>query len=952
MKLAELIVDLPGARVVAGEEALAAEIRAVRDDSRAVQPGDIFVAVPGRRSDGHDFAEQAAGRGAAALVVEHEVAASAPQIVVASAAEALGILSARIAGRPADRMTLIGITGTNGKTTTTYLVESILAAAGTRPGVIGTVSYRYGGRSWPAPYTTPPAGELQRVFSEMIAASTSHVVMEVSSAALAMGRLGGVVFQVAAFTNLTQDHLDVHASMAEYQRAKELLFSRYLVPGGAAVINVDDPAGAAMAAAAPGARVIRVSSRGDAEVRATRFESTIDGIRADIATPRGRLEIESHALLGQYNVDNLVLAVAIGETLGLAHADIARGIREMEGVPGRVERVPNQAGLDILVDYAHTPDALSNVLGALRPVTRRRLICVFGCGGDRDPGKRPLMGAAVAAGADLAVVTSDNPRTEDPRAIIDMILPAVPSPFAVEPDRRVAIRTAIAEALPGDVVLIAGKGHEDYQILGTTKIHFDDREEAAEAARLRWGFELEDILRQGGGRLVKGRPQGFTRVVIDGRGAAPGDLYVAVRGVSHDGHDFCAQAVAAGAAGVVVAEDRVAGLPDLGDATVIAAADPRLLLGKVARFHRRRWGKKLVGVTGSTGKTTTKDLTAAALSVAGRVHKSAASLNNETGVPLTVLGLRPHHDFAVVEMGMRGLGQIAYLCGIAEPDVGVVVNAGVAHVGVVGSVEAIAQGKGEIFANLPADGCAVLPADDPRLGREAQRAPRRITFGDAAGADVRLVDYRPLGPDDGVGSAIELEVAGRRLPVRLSLIGRHAAVDAACALAAALALGVDAEAAAGGLATGRAPSMRGEMARVAGRNLLVDCYNANPVSMAAALAALADLRDAGRGRALAVLGDMLELGDESPAAHREAGRRAAELGVAVVAIGDERTQVAAGAQEAGGSAFTADDPASAAHMVLAESAPGDWILIKASRGMRLERVVDALRAAAVGEGRG
>ncbi|HEU5058727.1 MAG TPA: UDP-N-acetylmuramoyl-tripeptide--D-alanyl-D-alanine ligase, partial [Kofleriaceae bacterium] len=528
--------------------------------------------------------------------------------------------------------------------------------------------------------------------------------------------------------------------------------------------------------------------------------------------------------------------------------------------------------------------------------------------------------------------------------------PAVPGPFAVEPDRRVAIRIAVAEAVPGDVVLIAGKGHEDYQILGTTKIHFDDREEAAEAVRLRQGFELEDVLREGRARVVRpGRAMRFSRLVIDGRTAAPGDLYVAIRGQSLDGHDFCAQAVAAGATGVVVAEDRVAaGIPELGDATVVAARDPRELFGAVARFHRRRWGKKLVAVTGSTGKTTTKDLTAAALSAAGRVHRSAGSLNNETGVPLTLFGLRAHHDMAVVEMGMRGVGQIAELCAIAEPDVGVVVNAGVAHVGVVGSVEAIARGKGEIFHRLPADGCAVLPAGDPRLAREAERAPRRITFGEEAGADVRLVGYRPL-PED-IESELELEVGGRMLAARLALIGKHVALDAACAVAAALALGVDAEAAAAGLRSARPPRLRGETVRVAGRNLLVDCYNANPVSMAAALDALADLRSGGRGRAFAVLGDMLELGDETPAAHREAGRKAAELGVAVIALGDQKAEVLAGVQDGGGTGWTADDPDSAAHLVLAETAPGDWILVKASRGMRLERVVDAVRAAIVGQG--
>jgi MurE/MurF fusion protein len=958
MTLAELIQDLAGARLIGAADPGALDVRAVRDDSRAIQPGDVFVAVRGLRADGHAFVPQAVQRGAAALVVERPLDSSLPQVVVASAAEALGTLMARAAGRPTDRMTMVGITGTNGKTTTTFLLESILAGAGARPGVVGTVNYRYAGEIHQAAYTTPPPGELQRVFGDMARAATSHVVMEVSSFALSMGRVAGVQFQVAAFTNLTQDHLDVHESMDAYRAAKELLFARYLAADGVAVINADDPAGQAMVAAAGARRVLRVSTRGaaGADVVAERFESTIAGIRADIRTPRGPLAIESGVLLGHFNVDNLVMAVGIGEALGLPLDRIAAGIRAMPAVPGRVERVPNDRGLDILVDYAHTPDALINVLGAVRPLARRRLICVFGCGGDRDPGKRPLMGAAVAAAADLAVVTSDNPRTEDPRAIIDMILPAVPDPFFVDPDRRTAIRAAVAEAVPGDIVLIAGKGHEDYQILGKEKIHFDDREEAAEAARLRQSFPLADLVRETGGRLVQAGGAGaFSRVHFDGRLAAPGDLYAAIRGEVHDGHDFCAQAVAAGATGLLVEEAQAERVREaVGDGpAILAAADTRVALGAVARFHRRRWGGKLVGVTGSAGKTTTKELAAAALGAAGRVHRSAASLNNETGVPLSLLGLRPFHDHAVIEMGMRAVGDIAYLTAIAEPDVGVVVNAGVAHVGVVGSVEAIARGKGEMFARLPAHGCAVLPADDDRLRAHAAAAPRRITFGEGENADVRLAAYRPVPATGGdpPGSEIDLVIAatGERMTARLALVGRHVAVDAACAVAVSLAVGVAPEVAARGLASARPPRLRGEMADVGGRHLYIDCYNANPVSTAAALATLAELR--GEARGLAVLGDMLELGDESAAAHLEAGRSAARLGLAVVALGGERERVVAGAREVGGQAWAELDPASAARRVLEESGPGSWILIKGSRGMRLERVVAELRLQATEQGR-
>jgi len=464
-------------------------------------------------------------------------------------------------------------------------------------------------------------------------------------------------------------------------------------------------------------------------------------------------------------------------------------------------------------------------------------------------------------------------------------------------------------------VLIAGKGHEDYQVLGTEKIHFDDREEAAEAVRLREPIPVDG--------------HDFARVIIDGRDAAPGDLYVAIRGERFDGHDFCGQAVAAGATGVLVEPGR--GVPD---AVVIERPDTRVALGEIARDVRRRWGKPVIGVTGSTGKTTTKELLAAALASSGVPLATRGSLNNETGVPLTLLRLRRHFDFAVVEMGMRGLGQIRYLCDLAEPDVGVVVNAGVAHVGVVGGVDEIARGKAEIFERLPAHGCAVYPVDDARLAERARAAPRRITFGQREDADVRLVRYRAAGV---AGADIELAAFGDARALRLPLVGRHNAVNAACALAAALAAGVELDAAIRGLANARPPRLRSELAVIAERHLLIDCYNANPTSTAAALDTLAELR--GDGRAVAVLGDMLELGDEAPAAHREAGRRAAAAGIHVIALGEHAPELLAGAGELG---EAAGDPDAAARAALALTAAGDWILVKASRGMRLERVVEAL----------
>ena len=448
MNLRDLIDGLSDARLI-GDGGV--EVRGVQNDSREIQPGDVFVAVRGIRADGHAFVPIALERGAAAIVVERALPnIPVPQVIVANGSIALGLLVARSFGNPAHAMTLIGITGTNGKTTTTYIVESILTAAGHRPGVIGTVEYRWatepGIQKIDAPYTTPTPQILHGALAKMRDAGCTHVVMEVTSSALAMDRVVGMQFAVAAFSNLTQDHLDVHGSMDAYRDAKRRLFAEYL--SGTAVINIDDPEGPGMAAATTG-HILRVSAaQHHAEIAVIEQDSTVRGIVARIATPRGEVAIEAQPLIGHYNVENLALAVGIAEALGLSHDVIARGIATLPGVPGRVERVANAAELDVFVDYAHTPDALQNVLAALRPLTKRRLICVFGCGGDRDPTKRPKMGAAVAELADLAIVTSDNPRTEDPRAIIDQILPAVPKPFAIDADRRNAIRAAIAEATP------------------------------------------------------------------------------------------------------------------------------------------------------------------------------------------------------------------------------------------------------------------------------------------------------------------------------------------------------------------------------------------------------------------------------------------------------------------------------------------------------------------------
>ncbi len=491
MRLKEILRGAPVVEIVGDDQI---DVGQVRDDSRRVQPGDLFVARRGLTVDSHLYVGEADRRGAAVCVLERDVPCGGVKVIVRDAGKALAILAANRYHNPGMQMTLIGVTGTNGKTTTTYLVESILRAAGLRPGVIGTVNYRYGDVVKAAPYTTPTPVELHRILREMADAGTTHVVMECSSHALELGRLYGLRFRVGAFSNLTQDHLDLHGSMEAYFAAKAKLFEELIRPGdGVAVAMVDAPEGDRLLALAPGAR-LRCSIVGAGDVFAERARWSIEGIAARMHTPRGTFQVRS-ALLGEFNLANITLATGIAEGLGLGLDVIAAGLAAVTGVPGRLERVdPHGQPIAVVVDYAHTPDALERAIGALRKLTAARLIVVFGCGGDRDRKKRPLMGQVAARGADVVVVTSDNPRTEVPETIIEQILVGVEREpldrmalgalgnigkgYAVEIDRRTAIAAAIHAARAGDIVLIAGKGHEDYQILGKEKIHFDDREEA------------------------------------------------------------------------------------------------------------------------------------------------------------------------------------------------------------------------------------------------------------------------------------------------------------------------------------------------------------------------------------------------------------------------------------------------------------------------------------------
>ncbi len=503
MQLANLLKAVTPLHVGGDPES---EIQGLYYDSRQVVPGGLFFALRGAAVDGHRFIESAVKAGAVAVVAEDEnaVPSGVTRVIVPDARLAMSRMAAAFYGNPTSQFPLVGITGTNGKTTTSYLIEAILEEAGKPCAVLGTVSYRFRERAIPAPHTTPESVDLQKNLRELVDAGAQAVVMEVSSHALEQKRVDGCWFDVGVYTNLTRDHLDYHRSMDAYLASKLRLFAELLAPDTVkprrmAAINCDDSYADVFVAAAA-CPVLRYGMGAGAEVTADEVHFSVEGIAGVLVTPEGRVAFHS-PMLGRFNLYNILAAAAAGVALEIPLDAIRRGIEGHKRVPGRLERVETGTAITLLVDYAHTGDALDNVLRTLKEIATARIITVFGCGGDRDPGKRPIMGQIAAGMSDLAIVTSDNPRTEDPSAIMAQIRGGIvplgvreyqPSELSagfvdkgfvmVEP-RRDAIRLAARVARSGDIVLLAGKGHEDYQIVGHVKHHFDDREEGAAAFR-------------------------------------------------------------------------------------------------------------------------------------------------------------------------------------------------------------------------------------------------------------------------------------------------------------------------------------------------------------------------------------------------------------------------------------------------------------------------------------
>lgn len=502
MTLRELLASLDK---VLSEGDLQREVMSITEDSRQVMPGSVFVAIKGEHYDGHQFVRQAQKQGAVGVVVEEDFETHEPLVGGGSSAlirvknsrKALGVLAAKFSGMPSANLHMVGVTGTNGKTTVTHLAKSLLEAQGHRVGLLGTVGYVFGTEHRVASHTTPASVELQDMLKAMVNAGLDVAVMEVSSHALALDRIAGCEFDIVVFTNLTQDHLDFHHTLDDYFEAKLRLFTECVDSGQKtrpkrALVNADDER----------ARLIlqhcsiptwTYGLHAHADIRAESVRLSMGGTDFLVNSPHGPLTIKSQ-LVGEHNVSNMLAAIGIGLEMGMTVPMIEQAVQSVANVPGRFERINEGQPFTVVVDYAHTEDALYRLLRAAKAITEGRIITVFGCGGDRDAGKRPKMGQVAARHSDVVIVTSDNPRTENSQTILTQIeqgiqslLPEERCPYQIIADRAEAIQAAVSEAKDGDLLLIAGKGHEDYQILGTQKIHFDDREEARKAIHRQMG---------------------------------------------------------------------------------------------------------------------------------------------------------------------------------------------------------------------------------------------------------------------------------------------------------------------------------------------------------------------------------------------------------------------------------------------------------------------------------
>lgn len=915
------------------------EIQGLARDSREVKPGYLFAAMDGYQGSGIDYVNEAVQNGAVAVLTNHpSLETSVPVYYVDHIREALALMS--VGFYQPHPQHLAAVTGTNGKTSTVFFLRQIWEYAGHKSASLGTLGVQSEGYTHYSGMTTSASVTLNQELQAVAQTGVTHAALEASSHGLDQHRLDGLTFEATAFTNLTRDHLDYHKTMENYLKAKMRLFTDLTAEGGTVVLNADIPEFDRMDKTCRfhGLKVLSYGQNGQALrlVKQTLHEAGQDltvnilGKTYDIKLP----------VAGAFQGMNILCALGLAIGTGIPAETAVQALQTIKAPDGRMELVGRtQEGASIFVDYAHTPDGLETALKSLRHHTQNKLHVLFGCGGNRDIGKRPIMGKIAGELADEVIVTDDNPRFEDAAEIRRQILSAVPQATEID-DRAVAIYTAISRLKAGDVLLLAGKGHEEGQLINGMMYTFNDRIQALlalKALKEKPLWTKQELQEATGGILPENiRAYG---VSIDTRSLQPGDLFIALKGDKLDGHTYVEQALKKGAVAAIVDHPMV--IPDSDKLLVVP--DTGKALYQMATYAKNASKAIRIGITGSSGKTTSKEMLVRALSTQGKVHATAGNLNNEWGVPLTLARLPKDADYAVIEMGMNHAGELTRLSQLVEPKIVLITMIGSAHREFFKSEEEIAAAKSEIFSHMMPDGTAVLNADSPFFDFLKQKADSYgvhsiLSFGQNSQADSRLIDMQTQAGR----TIVQANVSGTLLTFTMNLCGLHFVQNALGVLAVVTAVQGDLSKAADGLSGMSAVKGRGAFIQTVyhGKALTVidDAYNANPSSMAASLSVLGTQP----GRKIAVLGDMLELGEFAETLHTNLADNLLEIQVdKVYAVGEmmKKLYEKLPQNRQGAWAEKASDILPALEKELQS---GDTVLVKASNGIKLYEIVKVL----------
>jgi UDP-N-acetylmuramyl-tripeptide synthetase/UDP-N-acetylmuramoyl-tripeptide--D-alanyl-D-alanine ligase len=913
-------------------------------DSRLIKPGDAFICIRGFQSDGHKYIPQAREGGVSIIISEDAFQDKLPAIRVSNSRKAAALYAKLYYRNPTSKFTLIGVTGTNGKTTTSLLIWQALTFLGKKTGWIGTLGYKTDSEIIETNNTTPDVMELHSIFNEMVTAGCEYVVMEVSSHALALDRVFGLDFSFALFTNLSRDHLDFHKDMSDYFENKYKLFEYTMKQNGTSIINIDDEYGKII-----DKRISAISHYRKITISEENGDITIESSKTDTNGCYVRIRNGLHRtynfgidLVGHFNMLNAIMAIALIKAVftDLSAADIEQIAAEFKPVRGRLEQVENDKNIGIYIDYAHTPDALQNVLQTLSELNGQRIITVFGAGGDRDRGKRPEMLQKALVFSDAVIITDDNPRTESPSQIIREIVgdTDIRQPWWIIRNRRTAIETALRLAQPGDIVLLAGKGHETYQEVEGVKHHFDDREVAIECLQADKALNqdeltlpvdpvLLEILFKAENHSENNQDRLYKYISTDSRTIKAGSLYFALKGETFDGMNYVDAVLADTSNGAVV------NVHLLEQKNIISCQDTQLALGKLAGKYLQMFSVHKIALTGSTGKTTTKEYLANIMSVKGKLLKTHANENNIIGLSKTIFRIRPDDKTAVFELGTNHFGEIGTLTDICRPDIAMITNIGPSHLEFLGSEEGVYKEKTAIF-NFGAT-TIVFPGDDERFSEFWDKG-KGVGFSEQC-------DYR-IENIENVGGETRFSLAGNQWSVKQT--AQFMVSNVAFAIAAAIESGLSNADIQTGLSKSLILNQRMEIRKYGNLIVINDCYNANPVSMQAAIEFWHNyLSDKAH---IAVLGDMLELGERAPHFHKEVGNLLNRLSFnELVTVGDLSKYYTSGFLR------NADfSPRTIRHYntvdelliqpLLAESMEEIVVLIKASHGIKLDKVVAAI----------